>query len=91
MEKATSRTSLLIIVSDLGNKLNKVCERSRPRLKEGRADLRNPVRERCKIMHRVPAMSTSPAAANALTMIDKLCNISEIRGERQGVVNWACF
>lgn len=36
------------------------------------SDLWNPVRERCKIVHRVPAMSTSPAAANALTMIDKL-------------------
>lgn len=64
------------MVSDLRNKFKKVREQSRLRLNdEGRADLWNPVRERCKIRHRVPAMSTSLAAANALTMIDKLCNI----------------
>ena len=88
-EKVWSRTSLLIIVSVLRNESNKVRERSRPRLKEeGRADLWNPVRERCKIMHRVPAMRTSPAAANALTMMDKLCNISEVSGGRQNSGEW---
>lgn len=81
--------SLLIIISLLRNELNKVCKRSRPRLKEeGRADLWNPVREWCKIMHGVPAMRTSPAAANVLTMMDKLCNISEVSGGRQNSGDW---